>query len=79
MHHLGELGRRSASAAEPKGKPPDSHRSGPQEMVLGRVAQRESIRFTREGSQVQSLSRPPFPSDAVAMHPIVHHVWRTIL
>src|SRR5690349_2644363 len=25
----------------------------------GRVAQRESIRFTREGSQVQSLSRPP--------------------
>ena len=26
---------------------------------LGRVAQRESIRFTREGSQVQSLSRPP--------------------
>jgi hypothetical protein len=27
---------------------------------IGRVAQRESIRFTREGSQVQSLSRPPF-------------------
>ena len=25
----------------------------------GRVAQRESTRFTREGSQVQSLSRPP--------------------
>jgi hypothetical protein len=27
--------------------------------AVGRVAQRESIRFTREGSQVQSLSRPP--------------------
>ena len=27
---------------------------------LGRVAQRESTPFTREGSQVQSLSRPPF-------------------
>ena len=27
----------------------------------GRVAQRESTPFTREGSQVQSLSRPPFP------------------
>ncbi len=26
---------------------------------LGRVAQRESTPFTREGSQVQSLSRPP--------------------
>ena len=26
----------------------------------GRVAQRESTPFTREGSQVQSLSRPPF-------------------
>ncbi|VVT11193.1 hypothetical protein HOE425_330512 [Hoeflea sp. EC-HK425] len=26
----------------------------------GRVAQRESTAFTRQGSQVQSLSRPPF-------------------
>src|ERR1041385_5793405 len=29
----------------------------------GRVAQRESTPFTRVGSQVQSLSRPPLPSD----------------
>ncbi|VTZ23821.1 hypothetical protein MPC4_70110 [Methylocella tundrae] len=28
----------------------------------GRVAQRESTPFTREGSQVQSLSRPPLKS-----------------
>jgi hypothetical protein len=27
--------------------------------LAGRVAQRESTPFTREGSQVQSLSRPP--------------------
>ncbi len=30
------------------------------EKSSGRVAQRESTPFTREGSQVQSLSRPPF-------------------
>ena len=28
--------------------------------AVGRVAQRESTAFTRQGSQVQSLSRPPF-------------------
>ena len=33
----------------------------------GRVAQRESIRFTREGSQVQSLPRPPSAARAVSV------------
>ena len=31
----------------------------------GSIAQRESIRFTREGSQVQSLLLPPFPSFSI--------------
>jgi hypothetical protein len=31
----------------------------PRTARTGRVAQRESTPFTREGSQVQSLSRPP--------------------
>src|SRR5262245_47317009 len=38
---------------------PDFSRLPRMRGVLGRVAQRESTPFTREGSQVQSLSRPP--------------------
>jgi hypothetical protein len=36
---------------------------GPEILGFGRVAQRESTPFTREGSQVQSLSRPPFQDE----------------
>ena len=47
--------------------PPERGKGKPKRgQALGRVAQRESIRFTREGSQVQSLSRPPSPDGPAA-------------
>jgi hypothetical protein len=35
--------------------------------LSGRLAQRESVPFTRERSQVQSLQRPPFFNDLSAV------------
>ncbi|CAA6606016.1 hypothetical protein MTBLM1_70232 [Rhodospirillaceae bacterium LM-1] len=48
-------------------RPPRGTRHGAWKIwTFGRVAQRESTPFTREGSQVQSLSRPPFSKAEVA-------------
>ncbi len=52
-------GKTEARGARPVRTALTPARAPPRSRRTGRVAQRESIRFTREGSQVQSLSRPP--------------------
>src|SRR5579863_9077288 len=60
-------GTRSPISAEATDRPFRAELDGPRRACInqtglgrdGRVAQRESTPFTREGSQVQSLSRPP--------------------
>ena len=60
-----QTGRKSPKPTQRCGltRPPQARKNRPTrqpDQASGRVAQRESTPFTREGSQVQSLSRPPF-------------------